>query len=179
MAASLLAEAGIPAPRSLVAGRSRQLAAELERGPLVLKPHRGYHGAGVAVVAGPAELPRDEAYPGLVFAQDHVSGARADLKVFAIGERVFGVRKPFSPGSFLKAGAPVPLAPEVEEAALRCGAAFGLELFGLDVAETEDGPRVLDVNYFPGYRGVPGAARLLADLPAGRGPRGRTGGERP
>ena len=56
------------------------------------------------------------------------------------------------------------MSPEIEQIARRCGAAFGLEMYGLDVAEDpQAGPRVIDVNYFPGYRGVPHAARRVAD----------------
>jgi ribosomal protein S6--L-glutamate ligase len=53
---------------------------------------------------------------------------------------------------------------EIEAIARRCGSAFGLELFGLDIAEdAPSGPCIIDLNYFPGYRGVPNAARRLTD----------------
>jgi glutathione synthase/RimK-type ligase-like ATP-grasp enzyme len=57
----------------------------------------------------------------------------------------------------------VPVTPQVREIALRCGEAMGLSLYGLDVIESPDGPVVVDVNYFPGYKGVPGAAAAIAD----------------
>lgn len=163
LAAATLLRAGIPTPRSRVAARPARLAAVVTEGALILKPNRGYHGAGIAVAETPSALPGTDAYPELVFAQDYLARARVDLKVFGIGEAVFGVRKPFAADSFLRAGEPVPLAPEVVDLARRCGQAFGLELYGLDIAEDADGPRVIDVNYFPGYRGVPDAARRLAD----------------
>jgi ribosomal protein S6--L-glutamate ligase len=165
VAAAVLDRARIPTPRSFAAAHPRQLAGHLGRGPLILKAHRGYHGVGLTVVEQPGGLPDDDAYPDLVFAQRYFADARTDLKVFAIGDEVFGVRKAFSADSFLRAGEPTPLAPEVEEIARRCGEAFGLELFGLDIAEDRDGRwvAVVDVNYFPGYRGVPDAARRLAD----------------
>jgi ribosomal protein S6--L-glutamate ligase len=162
LAAMTLLRAGIPAPRALVAARADQLAADVANGPLVLKPHRGYHGAGVKVADTPATLPPADAYPDLVFAQDYLAGARTDLKVFVIGDEVFGVRKAFGPDSFLQAGEPARLSAEVERIARRCGEAFGLELYGLDLAEDESGLYVVDVNYFPGYRGVPDAAARLA-----------------
>lgn len=163
LAAAILQCAGIPTPRSRVAAHPDRLAAAVAEGPLILKPNRGYHGAGIAVAETPLALPGADAYPELVFAQDYLGGARLDLKVFGIGEAVFGVRKPFAADSFLRAGAPAPLSPDIVDLARRCGRAFGLELYGLDIAEDADGPRVIDVNYFPGYRGVPGAARRLAD----------------
>jgi glutathione synthase/RimK-type ligase-like ATP-grasp enzyme len=54
------------------------------------------------------------------------------------------------------------LSTEVERLARRCGEAFGLRLYGLDLAEDDSGLYVVDVNYFPGYRGVPDAAARLA-----------------
>jgi hypothetical protein len=33
----------------------------------------------------------------------------------------------------------------------------------LDVIESPQGPYVVDVNYFPGYKGVPNAAAMIAD----------------
>jgi hypothetical protein len=35
-------------------------------------------------------------------------------------------------------------------------------LYGLDVIESVDGPLVVDLNYFPGYKGVPNVAPLIA-----------------
>ncbi len=163
VAAALLYRAAIPTPCSLAAGRPRQLASYLDAGPLILKAHRGYHGAGLMVADGPGDLLGDDVYPDLVFAQRYLARARTHLRVFAIGDEVSGVRKPLAPDSFLRCGEPSPLSPEVEEMARRCGEAFGLELYGLDVAEGEDGVHVVDVNYFPGYRGVPDAGRRLAD----------------
>src|SRR5919202_2958749 len=55
LTAATLARAGLPAPRSLAAAEAAQLAGSL--GPLILKPPRGYHGAGVAVATSPEELP--------------------------------------------------------------------------------------------------------------------------
>jgi ribosomal protein S6--L-glutamate ligase len=163
VAAAILHRAGIPTPRSVAATRPSQLARYLADGPLILKPHRGYHGVGLAVADRSEALPADDAYPEVVFAQRYLADARTDLKVFVIGDEVFGVRKPFAADSFLKHGEPVSLSADLEAMARRCGHAFGLELYGLDVAEADDGASIVDVNYFPGYRGVPDASRRLAD----------------
>ena len=75
----------------------------------------------------------------------------------------------------------------MRDIALGCGALFGMGLYGLDVLVPRSGPVVVDVNSFPGYAGVPGAAKVIADyidgyahgrhsLPAGRRPAGRLAG---
>ena len=41
---------------------------------------------------------------------------------------------------------------------------FDLLLYGLDLVITEKGPVIVDVNSFPGFRGVPGADSALVSL---------------
>ncbi|MDQ4069776.1 MAG: hypothetical protein M3203_09965, partial [Actinomycetota bacterium] len=48
-------------------------------------------------------------------------------------------------------------------AAVAAGAALGLEIFGVDLVVGGDGPVVVDVNGFPGFKGVPPAAAWIAD----------------
>jgi ribosomal protein S6--L-glutamate ligase len=78
-------------------------------------------------------------------------------------EKAFAVRKHFSTDSFTIPGRPCAVSAEVYEIARRCGQACGLGLYGMDMIETPEGPVVVDLNYFPGYKGVPNAAPLIAD----------------
>lgn len=163
IAAQVLASAGIPAPRCWVTGDLSLLAALAEEMALVVKPHMGWRGEGVRIVRGAAELlalpPARE--PMLV--QEFLPGTGVDLRVYVAGSRVFATRKPFSSSSFSLPGQPAAVSEEVRDIALRCGAAFGLGLYGLDLIETPQGPFVVDVNYFPGYKGLPDAAEAVAD----------------
>jgi ribosomal protein S6--L-glutamate ligase len=166
IASRVLRAAGVPAPETWALTDPALLVPELERGrTLLVKPYMGHRGAGIRIVKTPAELEAAAAatagIPHLV--QDFVPGPGEDLKVYVVGEQVFAVSKPFSETSFSVPGRPVPVEPEVRDAALRTGAALGLGLFGLDVIESPDGPVVVDVNYFPGYKGVPDAAAMIAD----------------
>src|SRR2546425_7123089 len=45
---------------------------------------------------------------------------------------------------------------------LRCGRAFGIDLYGVDIIESEGMPYVVDMCSVPGFKGVPDAPRLLA-----------------
>ena len=158
-----LRAAGLPAPRSWVTGDLTLLTPHLADGPLIIKPHRGHRGAGIHVVRDAVELAAVPPSPVPVIVQDFVRGPGEDLKVYVIGAHVFGTRKRFSPTSFTRAGVACAVSEEVRRIALRCGEVFGLGLYGLDLIESPDGPVVVDVNYFPGYKGVPGAAPLIAD----------------
>ncbi|HZN11201.1 MAG TPA: ATP-grasp domain-containing protein, partial [Blastocatellia bacterium] len=159
----LLRAAGVPAPRSWVTGDlglARQL---LEETPLIVKPYMGHRGAGINLVRDPGELDRVPPPQDPVIIQEYIPGKGEDLKIYVVGDQVFGVQKPFSETSFAVPGRPVPVSEEVRRIALRCGEVCGLGLYGLDIIESPRGPFVVDVNYFPGYKGVPDVAPLIAD----------------
>ncbi len=155
-----LAAFGIGTPRTWTSAEPARLRPIVGSGPLVVKPYNGYHGTGVQFLTDAEQLLSLPATDTPILVQERVAGAD-DLKVYVIGGDVFGVRKTFDPASHGRAGASVTLTPEVVEVARRCGAAFGLGLYGIDVVETENGPIVIDVNHFPGYKGVPDAAERL------------------
>jgi ribosomal protein S6--L-glutamate ligase len=163
VASSRLRSAGIPVPSTWVTADLSLLSEVVDCGPLIVKPHRGHRGQGITVVKDRRDLASLPAPESPVVVQEYIRGKGEDLKVYVVGEEVFAVRKPFSAHSFSKPGRACPVSPEVRDIALRCGLAFGLALYGLDMIESEGGPVVVDVNYFPGYKGVPGAAPLIAD----------------
>jgi ribosomal protein S6--L-glutamate ligase len=51
----------------------------------------------------------------------------------------------------------------MRDIALRCGEVVGLQVYGVDMIESEDGLWVIDVNGFPGFKGLPGIDEVLAD----------------
>ena len=163
VASRLLATAGVPLPEAYVAGSLDQLAPLLDGGPLVVKPHRGSQGRGVRVVRSPAEL-RDSREGGPIFAQRYYEPRGRDRKVYRIGDRIFGVKRVWPPRTLEdKLGEAFELDGELAEIALRLGSALGITLYGFDVVLTDDGPKVVDFSPFPGFKGVPDAAALLAD----------------
>jgi ribosomal protein S6--L-glutamate ligase len=52
--------------------------------------------------------------------------------------------------------------PELCEIALRCGWAFGIDLYGVDIIESEGKPYVVDIDSIPGFGGIPDAPSHLA-----------------
>jgi hypothetical protein len=46
---------------------------------------------------------------------------------------------------------------------MRCVAALGIDMFGLDIVISGGRPCVVDINKFGSYMGVPDAPRLLAN----------------
>jgi ribosomal protein S6--L-glutamate ligase len=95
-----------------------------------------------------------------------------DLKLYVAGDEVHAARKPspLSAQAGLQAQS-APLTPELKALALRCGAVFGLDFYGVDCIETSEGPLVIEVNDFPNYSAVPGADECLARYAIGRAQR--------
>jgi ribosomal protein S6--L-glutamate ligase len=165
VATRILQEAGAPVPQTWVTTRPWQLAGLLEDGPLVVKPTRGSQGRGVTVVRAEgdlSDLPELSPEPLLVQRWQQPDGQ--DRKIYCIGDQVYGVLRRFPAKTFEeKLGEPYPLSAEIREIVLRCGEAFGLRLFGLDIVESNGRPYVVDFSSFPGFKGVPDVALRLAD----------------
>lgn len=154
-----LEAAGIPTPQSWVTGDLNLLRAVSEMHALIVKPYIGGRGVGVVKVDGPDELAALPTPDQPMLVQEYIPGD--ELKVAVIGDRVFGMRKIETDTGSVRVECPI--SDEVRQIALRCGAVFGLTMYGLDVIEGPDGPVVIDVNYFPSFKGVPNAAELLAE----------------
>ena len=163
VSARRLQRAGVPTPRTWVTGDFGLLEELVDDMPLVLKPYRGHRGAGIHVVHDRAELQAVPMTDDPMLVQEYVAGTGEDVKIYVVGEQVFAVRKEFSENSFAQPGRPSAVSEELRDIALRCGHALGLGLYGLDVIESPGGPVVVDLNYFPGYKGVPQIAPLIAD----------------
>lgn len=159
----LLTEAGVPAPRTWVTNDFSLVEPLLEETPLIIKPYMGHRGAGITIVRTKEELAKAPPPEAPMVIQEVIEGDGEDVKVYVVRDQVFAVRKEFSESSFTKVGRPVPVSDEIREIAHKIGKACGLALFGLDVLESARGPFVVDVNYFPGYKGVPNVAPLIAD----------------
>lgn len=160
----VLEAAGVPVPETYVTSQSRRLASLLDAGPLVLKPYRGSQGRGVHIIWDADELDDVSNDEGLVFAQRYHKPEGEDHKIYVIGDQMFGVKRMFPAKTYEeKVGVPFTISAELREIALRCGRAFGVELFGFDVVMSGGRPYVVDIQGFPGFKGVPDAALRLAD----------------
>jgi ribosomal protein S6--L-glutamate ligase len=164
IATRVLQAAGVPVPDTFVTHDPWRLAALLDNGPLVVKPHRGSKGRGVQVVWDADELDALSPDGGVLFAMRYEEPDGRDRKIYCIGGQLFGVKRVWPAKTYEeKVGEPFALTPELRDIALRCGEAFGMELYGLDVVISDGRAYVVDISSFPGFKGVPDAALRLAD----------------
>jgi len=173
-----LAAGKIPTPQTFFSS-VEHLASKMNGAnyPLILKPIFGDNCRGLRVVHAREEFDQLQWPEPVALAQRYLSGDAYDLKLYGIGDEIWAVRKlspfhrqrrertPFSGGRLGDDGQAelLPLSPELEELGRRCGALFGLDLYGVDCIQTPDGLSVIEVNEFPNYTGVPDAGERLAD----------------
>jgi ribosomal protein S6--L-glutamate ligase len=159
----ILQAAGVPVPATYVATHPDRLHPLLEGGPIIVKPYKGGGGEGIRIVRNTAELAELPRGREPMFAQRYHPPAGRDRKIYSIGGRLFGVKKVFPRQTEdEKQGEPFHLTRELRDIAIRCGEAFGIDLYGVDIIESEGTPYVVDMFSIPGFKGVPNAPLLLA-----------------
>lgn len=157
-----LAAAGVPVPAARVVDDPHTVAAIAADGPVVVKTPLGSRGEGVTVLERGDDWPLDGQGPWLV--QDRVPGDGWDRKLFVIGPHVHGTLRRWPARTLTeKLGRPLRLDTGLTALALAAGRVFGLCAYGVDVIDGPRGPLIVDVNAFPGFKGVSGAAGLLFD----------------
>ena len=103
-----------------------------------------------------------------VIIQEFVPADGWDIKLWVIGQQSFAARRRSSlAGEASGQDFPIPteqLPGSWRSISLKVGRVFDLHLYGLDLIASDRGPVVVDVNSFPGFRGVAGAASALLCL---------------
>ncbi len=157
--------AGIPFPKTWFASKSALLdQIPADTYPLVVKPNNGSSLKDVYRVDSPEELARLDIDDGSrMLAQPYLPNPGYDVKLYNTGDEVFATvkRSPLHPGADV-GEEQVPVTPELRNLARAVGRVFGLDIYGIDVVETDEGWVVLDVNDFPSFGNVPQAAWRLA-----------------
>lgn len=135
--------------------------------PLVVKSRRSSRGDLVRRVDSRVEMETvavsSPSEPVIV--QPYLPSDGLDRKLYVVDGSIFGVCRP-SPMSGGDPESRVPMSVRVGWARLasKVGHAFGLRAFGVDLVLSSSGPMIVDVNPFPGYRGVPEAPRALVAM---------------
>ncbi|MBN2318928.1 MAG: RimK family alpha-L-glutamate ligase [Acidobacteria bacterium] len=161
----LLADAGIPTPRSLVTEDfETALNACNDMGDVVIKPLFGSEGKGIVRTSDEETAYRVlrawELNRYIFYIQEYLPHFQKDIRAFVIGNEVVaamqrngkGWKTNYSKGAEL---APVELGQRMEELALEAVRTIGLNYAGVDLMQSEDGRTyVIEINSIPGWRGL-------------------------
>src|SRR3954470_111747 len=170
-----LAAAHVPIPRTVLAragGEVRELVAQVGGLPAILKLLQGTQGVGVMIAHSEAEVEsivgtlRDLGQELLL--QEFVAESRGrDIRALVVGDRVVGaMRREARRGEFRSNlhrggfGTAVELPADDAAAAVRAARVLGLDVAGVDLLESSDGPKVVELNSSPGFEGLERATGL-------------------
>jgi [lysine-biosynthesis-protein LysW]--L-2-aminoadipate ligase len=175
----LLAAAGVPAPRTLLALTPQAaLTAAAKLGfPVVVKPLTGSWGRLVTVLRDQQEaeavMEHVAALPGpqqhVVYLQELIDKPGRDIRVLVAGDEVIGATYRY--GAQWRTGVarggrsrPCPLSDELTGLALAAARAVGGGFLGVDLVEGAGGPQVIEVNHTPEFRGFSDAHGKAVDV---------------
>ncbi len=158
----LLAEAGVPTPRTVAAeGVDDALAAFHDLRDVLVKPLLGSGGRGIVRITDEDLAYRTfralEMQRAVFYVQEFVPHGSSDLRLFVAGGRVaaaarrtgFGWKTNVAAGATMRTHRP---GPEEEDLALRAARAVGADYAGVDLIEADDGRLlVVEVNGIPGW----------------------------
>ena len=171
----ILIQAGIAVPPSVLTRTPRgiRMAVGIVNGlPTVLKVLRGSQGVGVMIVNSPESLGSVldtlRSLDQDVLLQKYIAeGAGTDYRVFVIGGKVVAtMERKAAAGEFRAnihrggAGRTIQLPKNFERTAIRAAKVLGLEIAGVDLIPSDQGPLVLEVNSSPGFEGIEAATGL-------------------
>jgi ribosomal protein S6--L-glutamate ligase len=167
VAAAFARAHGLPIPQTYFVSHPRLLhQIPLEEYPIVVKPSDGSSCRGIYLLRSPTDLTEleiAEENESFFLAQHYEENAGFDIKVYVTGREVYAAVAKASPLHGKVEDRFVPLTPQVRRLALQVGKLFGLDIYGLDVVETPQGPAILDINDFPSFRRVPRAVVRISE----------------
>lgn len=170
-----LSRHGIRIPRTAMIRHPRQLTTALDRvggPPVVLKLAQGSQGIGVILLetvdAVESVLDTLWSLGQVILIQEFVGECRGrDLRVLVVGGRVLAaMRRQARVGEFRSnihrggTGTVVHLEREYRRTAVEAARVIGLDVAGVDMLETSDGPTVLEMNSSPGFEGLEAATGI-------------------
>ena len=171
----LLTRKNINIPRTVMAKEPHQIAAALEAvggPPVVLKLIRGTQGIGVILAeseqAVQSVLDTLWSLGQTILIQEFVAESEGkDIRALVVGNRVVtAMRRQARFGEFRSnlhrggGAAVVDLDEEYRKAAIQATQVMGLRVAGVDLLESHEGPKVMEINSSPGFEGLERATRL-------------------
>ncbi|RLG30519.1 tetrahydromethanopterin:alpha-L-glutamate ligase [Methanosarcinales archaeon] len=170
----LLKKAGLPVPETVVTSDVDVAMDTLDRwGGAVTKPIFGYKGIGIRRFQSGSDLYDSNrksigeilSERGVLYLQEYIPIER-DIRAFVVGDHVAGAIYRYAQNGWItnlsQGGTPewCVLNSEQEEVVILASKVIGTAFAGVDIAETDDGFLILEVNGTPSGRGIYEACRV-------------------
>ncbi len=160
----ILAHYGLPIPRTVVVEGKEDLKSAIQKvggAPVIIKSPFGSLGSGVMIVESyrAAASAADFFGTRILLVQEFVKESKGkDTRVFVVGGKVIAsMERVAKKGEFRSnaaqggKGRVVSPPKEYEELALKAAEILNLDMAGVDILTTKDGPEILEVNCNPGF----------------------------
>ncbi|NDY71747.1 30S ribosomal protein S6--L-glutamate ligase [Desulfobacter hydrogenophilus] len=171
----MLSRHRIGIPKTTFVRDKRDVLPAIERvggAPVIIKLIEGTQGIGVLLAetvssaAAIVELLQSQKQSVLI--QKFVSESKGrDIRAFIVGDQVVGAMRRVARGQEFRSNIhrggyaePVELDESYRETAVRAAQIMGLQVAGVDLLESQDGPQIVEVNSSPGLEGIEGCTRL-------------------
>ena len=168
---AILEDAGVPVPRTLATESVNEALKAFSElgGDVVVKPIFGSRGQGATRVVD-ADI-ADTVFKaitfhhGVIYMQEFVPHGHSDIRAFVIGDRVAASMRRVAEGwktNYSRGAKPKPteISKEFEEIAIKSAKAVGCKIAGVDILEGPQGPRIVDVNSQPGWKGLQAVTKV-------------------
>lgn len=163
----ILNHAGIPIPKTVVLNNVEYVDAALDQigsFPIIAKIAQGSMGNGVTILESRRSLRSmlDTMPKTFYLIQEYVKEAKGkDIRVFIVGGKIIAAmerkaKKGEFRANFQQGGSVsvIDLSPEERKIAITAASLIGLDVAGVDIIRTTEGPKVLEVNSNPGLEGI-------------------------
>jgi len=168
---AILEDVGVPVPRTLATESVNEALKAFSElgGDVVVKPIFGSRGQGATRIVD-ADI-ADTIFKaitfhhGVIYMQEFVPHGYSDIRAFVIGDRVVASMRRVAKGwktNYSQGAKPAPakISKEFEELAVKSAKAVCCKIAGVDILEGPEGPRIVDVNSQPGWKGLQAVAEV-------------------
>ena len=162
---ALLEDVGVPVPRTLATENVNEALNAFGElgGDVVVKPIFGSRGQGATRVndvdIADTVFKAITFHHGVIYMQEFIPHGHSDIRAFVIGDRVVASMRRVAEGwktNYSRGAKPAPatISKEFEDLAIKSAKAVGCKVAGVDILEGPKGPRIVDVNSQPGWKGL-------------------------
>ena len=172
---AILEDEGVPVPRTVATESVAEALKAFNElgGDIVVKPIFGSRGQGATRVVD-ADI-ADTVFKavtfhhGVIYLQEFVPHGHSDIRAFVVDGRVVAAMRRVAESwktNYSRGARPTPmtLSRELEDLAVKSTKAVGAKVAGVDILEGPEGPKIVDVNSQPGWKGLQAVTKVnIAD----------------
>jgi len=162
---ALLEDFGVPVPRTLATESVNEALKAFNElgGDVVVKPIFGSRGQGATrindVDVADTIFKAITFHHGVIYMQEFIEHGFSDIRAFVLGDQVIASMRRIATGwktNYSRGARPAPeeISDEHKELAVKAAQAVGCKVAGVDILEGPQGPRIVDVNSQPGWKGL-------------------------